>query len=242
MHVFVDVPGDRLAEARRFWASATGAELSSPWQGHPEFTRLEPRTGDAHVHLQRIDDGASRIHLDLLADDIDAEAERLVDLGALRGERHAWWQVMGSPGGLPFCLCGDPGRTRPAPVTWPDGHRSRIVQLCLDIPADLFAAEVDFWRDATGGDFERSDRGEFESLVPPASSPMKLLLQRLGPDDGRTTTTAHIDLGTDDIPAEVSRLVALGATDVEQPPERGGWHVLEDPVGLRFCVTGRPPD
>ncbi len=78
--------------------------------------------------------------------------------------------------------------------------------------------------------------------MPPSSSPVKLLLQRLGPDDGRTSTTAHIDLGTDDVDAEVARLVDLGATDVEQPADRGGWHVLEDPVGLRFCVTGRPPD
>ena len=242
MHVFVDVPQERLGEAQHFWAAATGAEASAPWPGHSEFTSLRSETGDPYVHVQRIDDGEARVHLDLLADDIDLETERLAALGARRGDRHEWWQVMRSPGGFPFCVCGDPVRTKPVPVTWPTGHRSRVVQLCLDVPAGDFEAEVGFWREATGWAFERMRRGEFESLVPPSSSPVKLLLQRLGPDDGRTSTTAHIDLGTDDVDAEVARLVDLGATDVEQPADRGGWHVLEDPVGLRFCVTGRPPD
>ena len=50
---------------------------------------------------------------------------------------------------------------------------------------------------------------------------------------------AHLDLGTDDLPAEVRRLVALGAEDLA--PGRG-WHVLRDPAGLAFCATLNPPD
>jgi hypothetical protein len=89
---------------------------------------------------------------------------------------------MSSPGGQPFCVCADPVRERPGAVTWPDGHRSRVVQVCIDIPDPLFAEESRFWREATGWATERSRRSEFISLVPPRSSPIKFLLQRLGRD------------------------------------------------------------
>ena len=69
-------------------------------------------------------------------------------------------------------------------------------------------------------------------------SPLQLLFQRLDERDG--TVRAHLDLGTDDQGAEVRRLVHLGAEDVGPGP--GGWHVLRDPAGLAFCVTGNAPD
>jgi hypothetical protein len=241
VHAFIDVPAAQIADTQRFWSSATGGVVTSPWEGHPEFVSLQPPTGAAYVHVQRID-GDPRVHIDLATDQVDDEAARLVELGAERVERFRWWQVMTSPGGLPFCLCEDPSRARPDPITWPDGHRSRVAQVCLDIPAASYDTEVLFWINATGWTTEGSNRAEFESLVPPPSSPVKLLLQRLGEDDTRSETSAHIDLGTDDRSAEIDRLVGLAAIDVEQPPNPGGWHVLEDPAGLRFCVTGRPPD
>ena len=69
---------------------------------------------------------------------------------------------------------------------------------------------------------------------------MQLLFQRLGDDDGATSTRVHIDLGTDDIPAEVARVEALGA--VRTPYEGEGWVQLTDPGGMAFCVTHNPPD
>ena len=44
----------------------------------------------------------------------------------------------------------------------------------------------------------------------------------------------HIDIETDDIPAEVARLEKLGAT-VEKSLER--WVVMQAPTGQRFCVV-----
>jgi Glyoxalase-like domain len=44
----------------------------------------------------------------------------------------------------------------------------------------------------------------------------------------------HIDIETDDIPAEVARLGKLGATVVERL-ER--WVVMQAPTGQRFCVV-----
>jgi len=44
----------------------------------------------------------------------------------------------------------------------------------------------------------------------------------------------HLDIETDDIPAEVVRLEKLGAT-VDQKLER--WVVMRAPSGQRFCVV-----
>lgn len=49
--------------------------------------------------------GTSIVHLDLTADDIDAAAERAVELGATRPEQpDPRWRVLLDPAGHPFCL------------------------------------------------------------------------------------------------------------------------------------------
>ena len=241
LHAFVDVPGPEVETAQRFWAAAAGASVTAPWPDHPEFVSLRPADGSPYLHVQRID-GPSRVHVDLAVGDVDAEGRRLASLGASFVQRFAWWQVMASPGGLPFCLVEDPDRVRPGPVTWPDGHRSRLTGVCLDIPETLHGTETSFWRAATGWTLETGRLPEFAFLRPPRTSALYLLLQRLGEDDPRDATSAHLDLGTDDIPAEVRRVVSLGATPLEPPVERGRWVVLSDPAGLPFCVTQQPPD
>ena len=235
LHVFVDVPAESAEAARGFWSAVTGWDVGPPWPGRPEFTSLEPADGSAYAHLQMID-GPARVHLDLVADDVDAERERLVGLGATAGTRTDSWQVMASPGGLPFCLVHEPGpKRRPGPVSWPDRHRSRLTQLCIDSPAAYAGLERDFWRQATGWRYRPSDAAEFDGkLFPPEGGTMQLLLQRLGSDDGGDRTRAHIDLDTDDRDAEVERVIGLGARLVG--PGRG-WVVLQDPAGLPFCVT-----
>jgi hypothetical protein len=44
----------------------------------------------------------------------------------------------------------------------------------------------------------------------------------------------HLDIETDDVGAEVARVVALGADVVE---EREGYVILRDPGGSLFCVV-----
>ncbi len=238
MHVFIDVPAERTDAALAFWSAATGWPADGRWDGHPEFRSFEPAEGSAYVHVQTID-GPARVHLDLLGD-LTTDVARLVELGAhARGPGDERWYVLSSPAGLPFCLV-DEGRprARPGAATWPDGHRSRVVQLCVDVPADSYDAEVAFWRAATGWADEPVDAPEFTRLVHRASSPLQLLVQRLGRDDAAHHARAHIDLGADDIPAEVARLVQLGAT-VQSETE--GITVLTDTVGLPLCVTGNRP-
>jgi Glyoxalase-like domain len=51
---------------------------------------------------------------------------------------------------------------------------------------------------------------------------------------GDTEARFHVDLETDDVPAEVARLVRLGAEEVSRGRT---WVVLRDPAGLLLCVV-----
>ena len=237
-HVFIDVPADDVGTAQRFWAAVTGWSVGEPWAGHPEFTSLIPADGDPYVHVQRIG-GPPRIHIDFAVDRVEPTADRLTTLGAGVGERMPQWQVMASPGGLPFCLAEEAHPHRPPPAArWPAGHRSRLGQVCIDAPRAVSAQEYAFWQAVTGWHTRPSEHPAFHGkLYPPAGGTAQLLLQRLGDDDTGQRTRAHIDLVTDDVDAEVRRVVAAGAS-VLGPGE--GWVALEDPVGLSFCVTDQP--
>jgi hypothetical protein len=120
-------------------------------------------------------------------------------------------------------------------VTWPGGQRSRLVQLCVDVPAERHDAELQFWRAATGWEDEPLRWPEFHRIVHRTESPLQLLVQRLGDDDGAMDARAHLEVGTDDLAGEVRRVEALGAR-VLWPGE--GFVVLQDPVGLPFCIIG----
>ena len=233
-----DVPAEQAEAARAFWSGVTGWRLSGEWPQHTEFRSLVPPDGAPYLHVQTIG-GPPRVHLDLLGD-VSSDPMRLERLGATLGRPGDGWQVMRSPAGLPFCVCGESGpHERPGPTAWPTGHRSRLVQLCVDVPADRYERELDFWRAATGWADEPVPAPEFHRLVHRSSSPLQLLVQRLGDEDGATEARAHLDLGTDDMVAEVARVEALGARLLW--PGRG-FVALQDPVGLPFCVTRNAPD
>jgi predicted enzyme related to lactoylglutathione lyase len=246
MHVFVDVPPAAASTTRAFWSRALGWQTGPQWAQHPEFRSLIPDAGDRYVHVQEID-GDPRVHLDVVVDDLDIARDTLLDQGAEAAPRTAEWQVMRSPGGFPFCLCRKPAVGRRPPATRHNGHRSRLVQVCIDAPADRFEREVAFWQEATGWDYHPSPHNpELADLRGPATAPLRLLMQRLGADDPGTTTRAHIDLGSDDLDAEADRLVSFGARKVG--PGKGyvdrtrGWVLMADPAGLPFCVTSKPPN
>ena len=59
------------------------------------------------------------------------------------------------------------------------------------------------------------------------------------PESKVVKNRVHIDLSTDDLAAEVSRLRALGATELSTH-EGGGacWTTLRDLEGNEFCVVG----
>lgn len=123
---------------------------------------------------------------------------------------------------------------RPGAATWPGGHRSIVDQVCLDIPAERYDAECDFWAELTGWPVVASRSPEFQWLDVPDDQPLRVLLQRLEAPDG--PVRAHLDLATDDRPAEVARHVALGAGVLDPRPR---WTVLRDPAGSAYCITDR---
>jgi Glyoxalase-like domain len=240
LHVMIDLPPELDEAASRFWAAALGWPLGPAWRGHPEFRGFEPPVGDSYVARQLIDSGSPRVHVDIGVDDVDEVAAHLVALGAEAGPEMSSWRVMTSPGGMVYCVVphSDESAT-PKATTWPDdgGHRSRLVQVCVDSPPSRHEAEVAFWQAATHWAWSTSTGAEFAGkLRPGPDSPVQLLFQRL--DDEATATRAHLDLGTDDVDAEANRLEAAGARRVRAGD---GWIALEDPAGLPFCATANSP-
>jgi GNAT superfamily N-acetyltransferase len=104
-------------------------------------------------------------------------------------------------------------------------HRSRIGSIGIDC-ADLEAG-VAFWSQALGMEPEVEDEMYVNLKGEPGE--VRVFLQKvLEPKTAKTRV--HIDIETDDVPAEKARLMALGAR------QREGC-VLEDPCGNEFCVV-----
>jgi hypothetical protein len=228
-HVILDA--SLSGEAATFWSTALGGSWEPARPRSPWAASLVPDDGDAYLHRSPPDGPAPALVLEV--DDVEATAERLLDLGANRADG------LRSPGGLPFVLV--PARTqhRRAPAArWPDGSTSRLVQVCLDCPADLASAEARFWQAATGWEWQDSDSPEFVCHLVPPSGSLQLLVQRRASEEP-AEVTLHLDLGTSDRESEAARLVGLGATRVSTSE---GWIVLRDPDGRIFCATGQPPE
>jgi hypothetical protein len=89
-----------------FWSEALGQPLTQGAR-FPEYHWGELPGQDIELLVQRLDGGASRVHLDVHTTDIDAEVARLEQLGATRIRQvHTWW-IMQDPAGLEFCVIPD---------------------------------------------------------------------------------------------------------------------------------------
>jgi hypothetical protein len=241
---FIDRPAATFPAARDFWLAATATTLSPVRGAAGQFATLVPAAGDAHLRVQRIEEGIGGCHLDFHVDDVDAATAEAVALGATIEHRDEAMTRLRSPGGLPWCLVphrGEAVRTPPhaLPGAGPAGTRTIVDQLCIDIPAGLHPQECAFWAGLCGWEHRRGGREELSWLVRPPAQPLRLLLQRLGPDDPRSQATAHLDLACDDVAAAVAAHERLGATSVH---DFGAWTAMADPSGLPYCLTSRNPD
>jgi predicted enzyme related to lactoylglutathione lyase len=110
-------------------------------------------------------------------------------------------------------------------------HRSRIGLVLIDHPEDDHAAALSFWSGVQGvtpaqGD---ADMPDYHGLGRIGS--VAVWSQRTG---SGTPPRVHLDIETDDVPAEVARVIALGATVLD---ERTSYTILQDPAGMVFCVV-----
>ncbi len=110
-------------------------------------------------------------------------------------------------------------------------HRSRLGGLIIDCQTDDLDIATEFWTNALGRETEPSSRPEDKEYVLLQTRPDEpdIELQRV-----KHPSRVHIDIETDDIEAEVSRLETLGAKRVKSVRD---WWVMEAPTGHRFCVV-----
>jgi len=100
----IDCQTDDLEVAAEFWSHALG--LPRRASKNPEdagYALLETKPNDLHIEVQKVDH-PSRVHLDIEADDVEAEVRRLEALGARRLKQIRTWWVMEAPTGQRFCV------------------------------------------------------------------------------------------------------------------------------------------
>ena len=106
-------------------------------------------------------------------------------------------------------------------------HRSRIGIVLIDHGAEHFDESLKFWSGVQGTRPTRD--GPYASVGEIGG--LNLEVQRLDAGGPRV----HLDIESDDVPAEVDRLTALGASVLER---RDGYVIMADPGGVVFCVVG----
>jgi predicted enzyme related to lactoylglutathione lyase len=100
----IDCQTNDLDRAAEFWGAALGMPVRElPPDEAALYKRLEDSQHGLDIEVQKVSH-ASRVHLDIETDDIDAEVRRLEKLGAKRVQAvHTWW-VMEAPTGQRFCV------------------------------------------------------------------------------------------------------------------------------------------
>ncbi|WP_436530194.1 VOC family protein [Actinoplanes sp. HUAS TT8] len=108
-------------------------------------------------------------------------------------------------------------------------HRSRLFGMLIDTPAGSASESAEFWSAALGGVARQSpDEPEYTRVAEPVAG-FPMIVQSV--DD---QPRYHLDIETDDVPAETDRLLGLGASVVT---DHGGHQVLRAPGGHLLCVV-----
>jgi hypothetical protein len=110
-------------------------------------------------------------------------------------------------------------------------HHSRLCAVLIDCRISDVDEAARFWGRALGRPTDPKHpgtRGNYRMLETPQDE-LIVQIQRVDHE-----SRVHLDIETDDIPAEVARLQGLGAAVVSRL-ER--WVVMQAPTGQRFCVV-----
>jgi hypothetical protein len=110
-------------------------------------------------------------------------------------------------------------------------HHSRLCAVLIDCRMPDVGKAADFWSKALGRAIDLNHPGSRDHYLMLETPPGEPIVQIQSVDH---ESRVHIDIETDDIPAEVARLEKLGAK-VASRLER--WVVMESPTGQRFCVV-----
>jgi predicted enzyme related to lactoylglutathione lyase len=100
----IDCQTRDLKSAADFWSAALGMPVRElPGSEGEKYKALTDAQHGLDIEVQIVDH-ASRVHLDIEADDIDAEVRRLEKLGAKCIQQIQSWWVMEAPTGQRFCV------------------------------------------------------------------------------------------------------------------------------------------
>ncbi|MDG4838832.1 VOC family protein [Micromonospora sp. WMMD967] len=115
-------------------------------------------------------------------------------------------------------------------------HRSRVYALLIDAPAAEAARAAEFWSAALGVS-TRTHPAEPQFVGLHEALPGLVAAVQAVDDEPRF----HLDIETDDVPAETARLIGLGATEVSRWLE---CRILRAPGGHLLCVlpVESPPE
>lgn len=110
-------------------------------------------------------------------------------------------------------------------------HRSRVNGILIDCNVDDIQQAAQFWAETLGRPVDPDHPGTRGDYVMLENRPDEISVQIQRVDH---ESRIHLDIETDDIPAEVGRLEKLGAK-IHKRMER--WVVMEAPSGQRFCIV-----
>ncbi len=111
-------------------------------------------------------------------------------------------------------------------------HRSRLAGFIIDCNTDDLDAAADFWSRALGvtiADHDAGDGSAEYQQFGDTRDDLQIEVQKVD-----HPSRVHLDIESDDIDAEASRLEALGAKKIGFVKR---WWVMEAPTGQRFCVV-----
>jgi catechol-2,3-dioxygenase len=163
-------------------------------------------------------------HLDLRVPDIDAAADRAVELGATLLRRNETWHTLADPAGHPFDLCLNA-----------DDPQTTIMGVMLDCPDAKQLSH--FYSELLGKPITYEAEG-MAMIGEEGRQPV--MFQQVAdyrpvrwPDPAHPQQV-HLDIMVDDIEAGEKAALAIGATRL--PGQGDNWRVYADPAGKPFCL------
>ncbi|GAB2581334.1 VOC family protein [Streptomyces capparidis] len=228
----------------RFWAEALGWGVSG---SGPGATAVQPAGFDwpdpvtVGIDVIAVPEPKTatknRVHLDLATTSAAHQAElveRLRSLGATpahvgQGD-DVPWTVLADVEGNEFCVL------EPREMHRDTGPIAVVVVDCAN-PRDM----ARFWDEAT--DWTLHEVTDHHAVLRSARGDGPYLEFLRTPGGKTVPDRIHLDLVPgpgDDQEAEVARLRALGATDLDVGQGDVPWTCLTDPEGHEFCVLARP--